>query len=117
MGTPYEIEADGRVLFFEDVSEAPYRIDRMFSQLKLSGKLKQPAAVILGQFTKCQPEAGDASLTVEEIFDDYFANAPYPVVKNFPAGHTPNNATLPLSAMFEVDGDTPSVRLLENPVR
>ncbi|MEX2169624.1 MAG: LD-carboxypeptidase [Pirellulales bacterium] len=117
MGTPYEIETDGRVLFFEDVNEAPYRIDRMFSQLKLAGKLKTPAAVILGQFTKAEPDEGDSSLTVDEVFADYFADAEYPVVKNFPAGHAPNNATVPMGALFEVDGDKPSVRLLENPVR
>lgn len=117
MGTPYEIETNGRVLFFEEVNEAPYRIDRMFSQLKLAGKLEKPAAVVLGQFTKADPGKDDASLTIDEIFADYFADAPYPVVKNFPAGHTTNNATLPMGAMYEVDGDTPSVRLLENPVR
>jgi muramoyltetrapeptide carboxypeptidase len=116
VGTPYDIETDGRVLFFEDVNEAPFRIDRMFSQLRLAGKLEKPAAVILGQFTKCVAKEGDASLTVDEIFADYFADAPYPVVKNFPAGHTPNNATLPIGALFEVDADTPSVRILEKPV-
>lgn len=117
MGTPYEIQTEGRVLFLEDVNEAPYRIDRMLSQLKLAGKLEKPAAVILGQFTKADLDEGDASLTVDEIFADYFAAAPYPVVKNFPAGHVENNATLAIGAMYEVDGDAPRVRLLENPVR
>lgn len=117
MGTSYEIDTAGRVLFLEDVNEAPYRIDRMLSQLKLAGKLDKPAAVILGQFTGAESNKNESGLTVDEVFTDYFGSAPYPVIKNFPTGHSPNNATLPIGAMYEVDGDKPCVRLLENPVR
>jgi muramoyltetrapeptide carboxypeptidase len=117
MGTPYEIETAGRVLFLEDVHEAPYRVDRMLSQLRLAGKLDKPAAVILGSFTDAGTDEGESTLTMDEVFDDYFAKAPYPVVKHFPAGHAANNASLPIGAMFEVDGDAPRVRVLENPVK
>ena len=116
MGTAYEIDTRGAVLFMEDVGEAPYRIDRYLSQLRLGGKLDEPAAVLLGQFTKCKAEEGKESLTLDEVFDDYFADAPYPVIKNFPAGHHTWNATLPIGVMAEVDGSTPRVRILENPV-
>jgi muramoyltetrapeptide carboxypeptidase len=116
MGTPYEIDTKGAVLFVEDVGEAPYRIDRYLSQLQLAGKLDDPAAVLLGQFTKCGAEKGKSSLTLDEVFEDYFGNAPYPVIKNFPVGHHKWNATLPIGAMVKVNADTVCVRLLENPV-
>src|SRR5690606_8935956 len=54
MGTPYEMETDGRILFLEDVNEEPYRIDRFLSQLRLAGKFDRVAGVVLGIFTGCE---------------------------------------------------------------
>ena len=104
------------MLFLEDVHEAPYRVDRYLCQLKLAGKLQSPAAVILGQFTEGDPDPEEASLTFEEIFARLFRAAPYPVVANFPAGHQPLNATLPMGVLVEVHGEAPRMRVLENPV-
>ncbi len=117
MGTPYEIETAGKVLFMEDVHEAPYRIDRYLSQLKLAGKLKSPAAVILGQFTDADADAEDATWTMQQVFQDYFGDASYPVISNFPAGHVPRNATLPLGVPVEVDTSRGIVRVLQAPVQ
>ncbi len=116
MGTPYEMDTRDAVLFLEDVRERPYRVDRLLCQLRLAGKLDTCAAVILGQFTKCIPDAGEVSLGINEVFEDYFHDAPYPVVGNFPAGHHRYNATLPMGAIVEVDADRAVVRVLENPV-
>lgn len=117
MGTPYEIETDNRVLFLEDVHEEPYRIDRYLSQLRLAGKFDSVTAVILGKFTDAAAEEGKPSLTLDEIFQDYFADLGVPVTTNFPAGHVANNATLPINVLIEVDTTVPRVRLLEDPVR
>ena len=117
MGTPYEIQTQGRVLFLEDVHEAPYRIDRYLSQLRLAGKLDSPAAVILGQFTEADASPNEDSLTVHEVLMDYFGEVPYPVIANFPAGHVAPNATLPLGMEVEVQGEMPQIRVLDNPVR
>jgi muramoyltetrapeptide carboxypeptidase len=119
MGTPYEIQTQGRILFLEDVHEAPYRIDRYLSQLRLAGKLDSPSAVILGQFTEADPSPNEDSLTVDEVLTDYFGAAPYPVVANFPAGHVSANATLPIGMEMEVEvrGEISQVRVLKNPVR
>jgi muramoyltetrapeptide carboxypeptidase len=116
MGTPYEIETAGCVLFLEDVGERPYRIDRYLSQLRLAGKFREVRAVILGQFRDCAPKPGEASLSLDEVFADYFANLGVPVIANFPAGHATNNATLPLGVMVEVDADRGRVTILESPV-
>lgn len=115
MGTPYEIQTRGRILFIEDVDERPYRIDRFLSQLRLAGKLDDAAGVILGQFTGCVPDKED-SLSLDEVLDDYFGHSKVPVVRDFPLGHFKNNATLPVGGLAELDADAGTLRLLENPV-
>ncbi|MEN0110550.1 MAG: LD-carboxypeptidase [Planctomycetota bacterium] len=115
-GTEYQLDTEGRVLFLEDVNEAPYRIDRMLRQMKLTGQLDRCAGVILGQFRKCEHDGSGTSLSLTEVFLDYFADAPYPVVCNFPAGHVKLNATLPFGAVARIDAERREVRLLENPV-
>lgn len=115
-GTEYELDTDGKVLFLEDVSEAPYRVDRMLRQLKMTGQLDELAGVILGQFRKCEADGSESSLSLPEVFTDYFGDAPYPVVCNFPAGHVKLNATLPFGVRVRVDADNREVRVLENAV-
>lgn len=115
-GSEYELDTDGKVLFLEDVNEAPYRIDRMLRQLQLSGQLDNLAGVILGQFRRCDPDGDESSLSLPEVFTDYFGDAPYPVVCNFPAGHVTLNATLPFGVPVRVDADARQVRVLENAV-
>jgi muramoyltetrapeptide carboxypeptidase len=117
MGTEYEIDTKNRILFLEDIDERPYRIDRYLSQLRLAGKFDHVAGVILGQFRGCEPEEGKPSLTLAEVFADYFGGLDVPVVENFPAGHTTCNATLPLGALVELDADHRQITVLENPVR
>jgi muramoyltetrapeptide carboxypeptidase len=117
MGTPYEIQTDHRILFLEDVNEEPYRIDRLLSQLRLAGKFDHVAGVVLGIFTGCDSRKGDNGLSLSEVLDDYFADLPVPVVVGFPAGHTRQNATLPLNALVELDAAGPRLRVLDNPVQ
>src|SRR5262249_44475558 len=114
LGTPYAIEPKGAILFMEDVNEAPYRIDRYLSQLRLAGVLDAVAGVVLGNFTT--KEAKD-SKEIERVLREYFASAKVPIVMNFPVGHVANNATLPHGALVELDADAVSLRLLENPVQ
>lgn len=116
-GTEYQLDTEGRVLFLEDVNEAPYRVDRMLRQMRLTGQLDKPKAVILGQFRDCEADSGESSLSLVEVFLDYFADAPYPVVCNFPAGHVTRNATLPFGVPVRVDADKGVVQVLENAVR
>lgn len=113
MGTPWEIDTRGRILFLEDVGEAPYRIDRFLCQLKQAGKLNDVAGVILGRWQDCVSDKPDKSLTLEEVFADYFGDAPYPVVMNFPVGHVRDNATLPVGAWAELDADALTLSVLE----
>ncbi len=115
-GTDYQLETDGKILFLEDVREAPYRIDRMLRQMKLTGQLDSLAGVILGQFRKCENDGDDPSLTLQEVFLDYFGDVDYPVVNLFPAGHVTQNATLPFGVRVRISTDPVEVKVLENPV-
>jgi muramoyltetrapeptide carboxypeptidase len=117
LGTPYEIDTTDNILLLEDIGEQPYRIDRFLSQLRLAGKLDVLAGVVLGQFTDCDAPEGKPSLTLAEIFEGYFSYLGIPVLQNFPTGHTPDNATLPLGVEVELDADAKRLMVVENPVQ
>ncbi len=117
MGTPYEIQTDGKILFLEDVGEAPYRVDRMLNTLRLAGKFDHVAGIILGQFTAREEEAKwDDDESIDEVLRDFFGKLNVPVVTHFPFGHVRYNTTLPVGAMAELDAEAQTLRILENPV-
>lgn len=117
MGTPYEIETAGRILFLEDVDELPYRVDRFLSQLTLAGKLQSAAAgILLGRFSFDDNPPPDAPSLLEALFQEYLAPLGIPVLAGFPAGHIKENWTLPMNALVELNADEGSVNVLENPV-
>ena len=113
LGTPYEIDTEGKLLFLEDIGEKPYRIERMLTHLKMAGKLAGPAGVLVGDFTGCD---GEGARGVREVIDDIFRGAPYPVIMGMRAGHGPDNITLPFGARMFLDGDTATLAMLESPV-
>lgn len=111
LGTPYAIEPEGKILFIEDTGEAPYRIDRSLSQLRLAGVLDKIKGFVAGQFSRADEKE------VERILEEYFGKGKIPAIRNFPVGHVQNNATLPHGALVELNADELSLRVLENPVR
>lgn len=113
LGTAYAINPKGAILFLEDVNEAPYRVDRMLSQLRLAGVLNEVSGVVLGDFSTKDAED---RLATDRVLVEYFGRLHVPVVMNFPVGHIPDNATIPHGALAEIDSDNLSLRLLENPV-
>lgn len=116
MGTPYEIDTRDAILVLEDVNEEPFRIDRMLCQLEMSGKLRECRGVVLGGFTRCVPKNKRPSLKVEEVIDDYLGGLGVPVLTNYPSGHLPQQATLPIGSMVRLDADARTLSLLEVPV-
>ncbi len=107
MGTPYEIETAGRVLFLEDVDEEPYSIDRMLTQLRLAGKLDAAAGLIFGECHDCQPRefkpSYESTLSVGEVVDDILGRLRIPVLSGLTIGHTDDQLTLPLGVMSQLD--------------
>jgi muramoyltetrapeptide carboxypeptidase len=103
LGTDYEPPWDDSILFFEDVDEPLYRIDRMLTQLKLSGRLKKIRGLIAGKIKGLKRDEL-ASLLKETLEEN-----PLPCVVNFPAGHQLPNLTLPIGARVHLNADAPSV--------
>jgi muramoyltetrapeptide carboxypeptidase len=116
-GTSLEINTKGALLFFEDVTEEPYRIDRMITQLLLAGKLQQCAGIAIGQFTKCDAEDTAHSFTVQEVLEDRLKGLEIPIVTGLQFGHVPLKYTYPVGVMAELDTENGSVTLLESAVR
>jgi muramoyltetrapeptide carboxypeptidase len=117
LGTPFEMETDGRILFVEDVSERLYRIDRYLAQLTLAGKLRSAAGVLVGSFSYDDNEAAEPEEAVARLLGDYLEVLGIPVIAGFPAGHAQHNLTLPMGARIEIDADNCRVRVLETPVQ
>ena len=112
-GSPYWPAFDGAILFLEDTNEYIYRVDRMLSTLMLSGVLQRVAGVVLGAFTKCEPGDGYGTLTLDEVFDDYFKPLNVPVYSGAQFGHVKRKFTLPVGLEVEMDASAGTVRYLQ----
>lgn len=112
LGSPYEIDTRGRILFLEDVGEQPYRIDRALSSLALAGKFRDCAGIVLGTFSQCQrsSDGSDTENTDQfslfRIFSEILGPCSKPVLYGLPAGHTFPQMTLPLGAEASFDSQT-----------
>lgn len=108
IGTPYEPAFERHLLFLEDRGESPYRIDRMLSQLHLSGRLEGVAGVILGTFEECG-SLEDVYAIVKEVF----RHTGIPVLAGFELGHGTENITVPVGLHADLDTDDASLRFRE----
>ena len=110
-GSIYWPAFDGAILLLEEVNEYIYRVDRMLSTLKLTGALDRLAGVVLGGFTRCEPGDGYGTLTLDEVFDDYFKGLNVPVFRGAAFGHVSQKYTLPIGLEAEMDADAGTLRL------
>jgi muramoyltetrapeptide carboxypeptidase len=95
LGTPYEIQTDGKLLFLEDIGAKPYQVDRMLMQLKLAGKLRRVKGIVFGEMLDCiQPGGQDYSL--KEVILRVLDGLNIPIAYGFPSGHVRSgNVLLP----------------------
>lgn len=94
-GSASDIKTDGKILFVEDTGEYLYSIDRMFWNLKRTGKLKKLKALLVGGFKIKPDDPGEEfGKTIEEIVLEKIKNYKYPVCFDFPVGHQKNNFAL-----------------------
>jgi muramoyltetrapeptide carboxypeptidase len=109
MGTPFEVETSGRILFLEDVGEQPYSIDRMLTQLKLAKKLQSAAGVIFGECSECVPRefrpSFESTFSLGEVIDNILGDLKIPVLSGLTIGHTTDQLTLPLGLMASLNAD------------
>ncbi|OWQ46479.1 hypothetical protein CDL60_13475 [Roseateles noduli] len=112
-GSPFFPDTRGAILFLEEINEYIYRVDRMLSTLRLSGALDQLAGVVLGKFTQCGPGDGNfGTLTLDEVFDDYFLPLNVPVYRGAMIGHIKRKFTVPVGQPAEMDARAGTLRLL-----
>ena len=113
IGTPYELDTRDRILFIEEIGERTYCVDRMLTQLRLSGKLEDCAGIVFGDFNDCPVEYPEFGLTLEEVIRDVAASCGKPIFTGLQAGHVSPKLTLPLGTRCRMDADACTLEVLE----
>ena len=116
LGTPYQANYDGALLFVEDIGEDTYKVDRMLAHLEQAGVLNQISGFIFGKCTDCSAGT-EPTFSLMEVMDHYLSRYDVPAIYNADIGHEPDNFTIPVGAMAELDADEGLITLLQPAVR
>lgn len=114
IGTPFEPDYTNKILFLEDVEEAPYRVDGMLTHLKIAGRLNKLAGIVFGKCTDCT--ATSNSLSIEEVIKDRLGDLNIPVLKGLMIGHIDDISTIPVGATATLDATNKRLILTETAV-
>lgn len=110
LGTPYDYWIDGGIWFWEDVTEPAYRIDRMLTTLRLSGRLASLRGVVIGRLRDCG--SGNHG-EIDALYTQFFGTLGIPVLRDMPFGHFGNNLLLPVGRSVHLDTRSRSMRITE----
>jgi muramoyltetrapeptide carboxypeptidase len=114
MGTPYLPDFKGAILFLEDTDEAPYRIDRMLTQLALGGVFAKVAGVVFGQCTDCRASgASYGGFTLSQVLTQHLQPLGIPAFQGALIGHVANQFSIPVGVPAEIDAAAGTIRILE----
>ncbi len=102
IGSPSDMNTKGKILFLEDIGEQLYNIDRLFFQLKRSGKMEKLAGLIIGGFTDNQDTERPFGKSAEEIINDHVKQYKYPVCFGFPVSHEKENYALKVGGKYSL---------------
>ena len=120
LGTPYEIDVKGKILFFEDLDTEPWIFDHMLSHLRNAGKLEQAAGIVVGECHNCVPFLYNpgyyVDTSLEDVLDYYLKPLGVPAIYGLPLGHTDDLATVPLGVAARLDADNKKLVILEGGV-
>ena len=111
LGTPLQPDLTGAILALEDVTEAPYRIDRMLTHWRLCGAFNQVKGIALGRFSRCDAPIASQSWTIEQVLRDRLGGLGLPIVSGLEFGHDGVNAALPVGCWAELDAEKGSLSL------
>ena len=111
LGTPWEIDTKGKILFLEDIGEKTYRVDGMLTQLRNAGKFAECAGIILGAWTDCPPEYPEKTLLLPEIFEHLIVPAGKPTLMDVPCGHVLPTLALAMGHVCMLDATNGTITL------
>jgi muramoyltetrapeptide carboxypeptidase len=121
IGTEYDIDSKGKLIFLEEIGEEPYRIDRMLTQMRQSGKFEGCKGLALGVFERCEAKERDPefprSLTLKQVLKDRLGDLGIPVIYGLSFGHITNKFTLPFGIKAKLDTYNKRLTLLEEAVK
>jgi len=113
LGTPYEVQTEGKILFLEDVNAKPYQLDRMVMHLKLAGKLDGVRGIVFGEMLNCD-QGSPQEYCLKEILLNTLSDYRFPVLYGLPSGHTTTGAlTLPFGVQALLNSDEKYIQLEE----
>ena len=115
LGTPFDINLDGCLFFFEDVYSSPEMVDRALTHLSMAKKLDNAAGVVVGEFSEV-PKAEEPLPSMEEVLRDRILPLKKPAIIGFQCGHGKIHVTIPVGVEARLDADDPSLKLKEQPV-
>ncbi|MEN8191488.1 MAG: LD-carboxypeptidase [Bacteroidota bacterium] len=117
MGTDYQPNFNNSILLFEDIGEEPYRIDRMFYQLKHAKAFSKAKGIVLGRFVDCYiKDKSQPSLTLNDVISDYFSDLKIPVIYNVKHGHIKKNITIPWGLKTKINSSRCFIEVMESAV-
>lgn len=119
LGTEYELETSGRILFLEDISEHAYQIDRMLTQFLLAGKIQSASAIVFGTFKNLnnrRPFYPNRGYTILEVINQLIKPTHVPTVVGFPFGHISGKHTFPIGIEAEINTEKKVLKFTENTV-
>lgn len=112
IGTKFEIDTKDKLLLIEDVDEDSYRIDGMLNQLRMAGKFKDVAGVVVGDFSKTNLEKQKVSQSLADVLNHYLGDIGKPVVKGFKIGHCEPHFAIPLGVEAKLDANHRTLTIL-----
>lgn len=114
IASDYSADFKDKIIFIEEVDEEPYKLDRYFSTLRLSGKLAEAKGFIFGYFSDCEPiEKRKGTQTYLDLIKEYFSPYQKPIIYDFPSGHSYPFINIPLGIEARLDADEKSITILE----
>ncbi len=118
VGTRFLPGFNGAILCLEEIGEDPYRVDRMFTQLRGASILSRCAGIMIGHFTDCVPKDPSApTFTTEEVLREYLLASRRPAIWHIPFGHERRNLTIPFGIRARIDAGSGFLEFLESAVR
>lgn len=118
LGSPYELDSKGKILFIEEVDEPVYKIDRMLTSLSLAGKFDDCEGIILGTWSDCEREKkgyeDGYDLPLEEVFNNTLVRFNKPIITNFRAGHNFPQPTMAFGTHVKIDSEKKEIIFTES---